>query len=346
MSKTNEKTAISSRCSGFWVVGEIAPDGRLRKVTLELLNEAKKLADRRGQLSVCVLLSPDLPDGFEAEIRKAGCSHILLLDCGTREFDVSVFTEALIEAIEAKNPEVVLLPATVQGRELAPRVACRLRTGLTADCTDLDLDGAGNLVQIRPTFGGNILASILTPEMRPQMATVRPNVFACDQHSAAKEIKTERLTTSLSSSVLGAMHLLERVKKETALQKLDEANIVISGGYGMESKENFAWIYKVAKLLNAAPGATRKAVDHSWAEEDIQVGQTGQSVAPDLYIACGISGALQHTMGMKRAKKIIAINRDPAAPIFAMADVAILGNATDVLKELYQSLAKQSDKTK
>jgi electron transfer flavoprotein alpha subunit len=203
----------------------------------------------------------------------------------------------------------------------------------------LDLDEDGNLIQIRPTYGGSIMASIITPNNRPQIASIRPNVMEVIL-SEQRNIDVEKIVVSLLYEKQRT-RWIEIIEKKDSYHDISEANVVIVGGYGMESKENFKLIYKIASLINASPGATRKSVDEGWALEEIQVGQTGKTIAPDIYIACGVSGALQHTIGMKRSKKIIAINQDPAAPIFSMCDVAILGNAPEILKEVYECLVKK-----
>jgi electron transfer flavoprotein alpha subunit len=212
-----------------------------------------------------------------------------------------------------------------------------LQTGLTADCTGLDIDSDGNLIQIRPTYGGNIIASIISPNHRPQLASVRPNVFA------VRPAKPQGNLTLYKESI-EPEHLEDRVRlvkseeKEDAYRDVTEADILIVGGYGVGSKENFQKLEKLAIRMNAAIGATRKAVDEGWAPADVQVGQTGKTVAPSLYIGCGVSGALQHTIGMKNAKTIITINNNPAAPIFAMSDVAILGDCVEVCEALCERI--------
>jgi electron transfer flavoprotein alpha subunit len=216
-------------------------------------------------------------------------------------------------------------------------VACRLQNGLTADCTRLEIDENGNLVQIRPTYGGNIMASIIAPYHRPQMASVRPNVMQIIEAKRNSELRCTQMDIRPDENA-DRVALLSRIEKELNFKDVCESEVIVAGGYGLGSKENFKWIHKLSSKLNAAAGATRKVVDEGWAPLEIQIGQTGKTVAPDLYIACGISGALQHSIGIKNAKKVIAINNDPAAPIFSMCDIAVLGDAVSVLKALYERI--------
>jgi electron transfer flavoprotein alpha subunit len=330
---------------GFWVVSETENSGRLLKVSLELLSEAKKLAGQKNEKTIAVVLNQEIPVSWETDIASTGCEEILQLDVDGCRYNAELFTEAIAQAVLDKRPEVILFPATVNGRDLAPRVACRLETGLTADCTGLDLDDKGNLVQIRPTYGGSIMASIVTPHHRPQMASVRPNVFKVVKGKAPLGgVRVEKLEIQPHIRP-DRTRWIERLEKELSFMDVSEAKVLVAGGYGMGSQDNFKLIYKLSSYLNAAAGATRKAVDEGWAPAEIQVGQTGKTVAPEVYIACGISGALQHTLGIKHSKKIIAINNDPAAPIFSISDVAILGDVVDVLNELCKLIEDRKEQT-
>lgn len=317
---------------GFWVVGLEAEGERLNKVTLELLSEARKLADKKKERVTLLIKGTEACGDWKEEASKVGCDKILLIESRTSGYDAKIYTDALEYAVRQLRPEVVLFPATVNGRDLAPRVSGRLRTGLTADCTGLSLDENGNLLQVRPTYGGSVMASILTPGHRPQMASVRPNVMEISWVSEKREPEVERLE-GFSSGPEENLKFVESREKNNVFAELTEANIVIAGGYGLKNKENFRKLFRLCDKLNAAAGATRKAVDEGWAPAEIQVGQTGTTVAPDLYIAFGVSGALQHSLGMKNAKKVIAVNHDPAAPIFDICDVAVLGDAGEILEE-------------
>ena len=323
---------------GFMVVGEMDETSGIKKVTLELLSEARRLADKRGQNVSCVLLCDRLPAGAVDQIGKTGCDTVYLYeDSALAHYSTDVYSHLVIDIIKKYKPETVLFPASENGRDLAPRVACRLKTGLTADCTALDIDTDGNLLQIRPTYGGNILATIVTPRHRPQMASVRPNVMRIDERMRAGRCDVSRVDIAVDSLRDRARYIGKK-EKDIIFKDITDAQVIIAGGYGMKNAGNFTWIYKVAAKLGAAAGASRKAVDEGWAPADIQIGQTGKTIAPDLYIACGISGALQHSIGLKNAKKVISINNDPAAPIFALSDVALIGDATSILKEIYTML--------
>jgi electron transfer flavoprotein alpha subunit len=323
--------------SGFWVIGE-SEGKKLRKVTLELLSEAKKLADKRNQKVTAVLVVEELLDEWRQSIAQTGCDEILQIRLGkAKGYSTDLHTQAVVEAVRKRKPETVLFAATENGRDLAPRVACRLQNGLTADCTRLEIDENGNLVQIRPTYGGNIMASIIAPYHRPQMASVRPNVMQIIEAKRNSELRCTQMDIRPDENA-DRVALLSRIEKELNFKDVCESEVIVAGGYGLGSKENFKWIHKLSSKLNAAAGATRKVVDEGWAPLEIQIGQTGKTVAPDLYIACGISGALQHSIGIKNAKKVIAINNDPAAPIFSMCDIAVLGDAVSVLKALYERI--------
>ena len=320
--------------NGVWVIMETDTRSQApKKVSYELLCEARKLADRLGQAVTAVCLCKKLADETVEMLSAIGCDELLLVENGLLEYyNTDIFTGIIAGCISRRKPSIVLFPATEDGRDLAPRVAGRLRVGLTADCTALDIDGENRLVQIRPTYGGSIMASIVTPYHRPQMASIRPNVFRIEYGAKKTPLKIERPIVTIDAKGLRLKRLGIR-QKETVYKDVSEAEIIIAGGYGM-GKDNFKLLHELAIKTGAAVGATRKAVDEGWAPFEIQIGQTGKTVAPELYIACGISGALQHSIGVKNAKKIIAINADPAAPIFSISDVAILGDSGQILREL------------
>jgi electron transfer flavoprotein alpha subunit len=322
---------------GIWVVMEMhAETGAPKKVSFELLSEARKLADRLGQSVTAVCLCTAERKEVREDLLNVGCDELLLFEHGLLgEYDTDVYTAVLSGLILQRKPAAVLFPGTENGRDLAPRVSARVRTGLTADCTALDIDDEGRLVQVRPTYGGNVIASIITPESRPQMASVRPNVF---QVVHARKPGARLEVTCFSHGLNKSMFRVKHggiTKKTQAWLDVAEADILLVGGYGL-GRENFNLLRRLAAKLGGAVGATRKAVDEGWAPFEIQIGQTGKTVAPRLYLACGVSGALQHTIGFKNAGKIIAINNDPFAPIFKISDVAILGDAGQVLPRLME----------
>lgn len=320
--------------TGIWAVMQVdSISGNPKKVSYELLSEARKLGDRLNQRVSAVCLCKSEPEGIRRSLEEVGCNDLLLLENDLFEnYNTDIFTGIIAGLISQRKPGVVLFPATEDGRDLAPRVAGRLQVGLTADCTALDIDGEGRLIQIRPTYGGNIMASIITPYHRPQMASIRPNVFKVETYN--KKVKTEVIKLDYKVDPNAIRVKRTGVKpKETVYKDVSEAEIIIAGGYGV-GKENFKLLHELAIKTGAAVGATRKVVDEGWAPFEIQIGQTGKTVAPELYIACGISGALQHSIGVKNSRKIIAINNDPGAPIFSMSDVSILGDIRQILQEL------------
>jgi len=338
-----EKQTASVDTSGYkdiWVVAEMDPKlGEAKKVSFELLAEARKLADKLNQRTIAVLLCGRMPDRFSEQAADVGCDEIIAVEDKVFEhYDTEIFTSILTEMISGRKPGSVLFPATENGRDLAPRISGRLKVGLTADCTGLDIDADKNLLQIRPTFGGNIIASIISPNHRPQMASVRPNVFQVEQSGRTKPRVTKIPIGTYK--VHPGFRFIRSEEKTNAFEDVTDKSIVIAGGYGLGSKENFEILKKVADRMNAALGATRKAVDEGWAPFEIQVGQTGKTIAPDVYIAFGISGALQHTIALKNAKTVIAVNNDPTAPIFRVSDVAILGDAIDVACNLNRIFEK------
>ena len=338
LSEAHEPTAPSVRGRAEYWVMELAgvSQANLTKVTLELLSAAHRLSREKPAKVVLVTGVDSVPRAWLSEAASVGCDEVLCLQ-GNRSGDIMHFwADAEEQAARARKPEVILFPAVADGRDLAPKVACRLQTGLTADCTDLQMDGEGNLLQIRPTYGGSIIATIRTPLHRPQMASVRPNVLPIMASESANmpTVSAFKVETGDDKGV----RLIEAKTKNAAFQPLEEAEIIIAGGYGLGSRENFELLFKLSAKLNAAVAASRKAVDMGWAPAEIQVGQTGKTVAPKLYMAFGISGALQHTLGMNRSARIIAINTDPAAPIMKMSDVPVLGDSAEILRKMLDTL--------
>lgn len=327
--------------SNIWVVMEVNPvHNHLQKVSLELLSEARRLADKLGQKTAAVLLCDKIPDKFQQQVLSVGCDIIYVAEQDVfAYYDTIIYAKAVVELVKKYKPASVLFPASENGRDLAPRVSCSLQVGLTADCTGFDIDEDNNLVQIRPTYGGNIMASIISPNHRPQLASARSNVFCVAD--AAQEGEPQFIREKIKFSEDDrVVQLLKVVEKDSVFKDVAESDIVIVAGMGVGSKENYKKIEKLAAKMGAAIGATRKVVDEGWAPPEVQVGQTGKTIAPDLYIACGVSGALQHSIGMKNAKYKIAINTDAAAPIFKMCDVSILGDCVRVAEELYEKVIK------
>ncbi len=325
--------------SGVWVFAE-QRNGKVNPVSYELLGEGRKLAQARGGELSAILLGWRIKDEAE-ELIQRGADRVYLVDSPQlKDFLVEGYTRALVELIREYRPEIVLGGATSLGRSLIPRVATKLRTGLTADCTGLEVDSEnGFLLQTRPAFGGNIMATIICPNHRPQMATVRPKVMReapadqkRDGEVILKEIKSDRLSSPT--------RLLRAVKEEGETANIAEADIIVSGGRGLGDPSNFALIEELAKTLEGAVGASRAAVDAGWIPYSHQVGQTGKTVCPKLYFACGISGAIQHLVGMQSAKVIVAVNKDPEAPIFKVATYGMVGDLFQVIPALIKRIKK------
>jgi len=317
-----------SACKGVWVFAE-QRDGRVAPIAYELLGIGRRLADeRRAGLSAVVF---GAPESEALELIRWGADRVFISDDPVLErFNDEPYSQLLSMLIEEHRPEIVLAGATPMGRSFIPRVAARLRAGLTADCTSLEIDSeTGNLLQIRPAFGGNIMATILCPNSRPQMATVRPRVMKRGQYS--KDRKGEIINVR-GRGLSSRTRVIETIKEVSDLTvNLQEADIIVSGGRGLGGPEGFELLAELAEVLGGAIGASRAAVDEGWIPYSHQVGQTGKTVCPRLYIACGISGAVQHLVGMQSSDIIIAINKNPEAPIFSVATYGIVGDVYEVL---------------
>lgn len=321
----------------IWVYIE-TEEGKQKAVGFELLAPGRNLADKRG----CSLVAVVIGNGVEETAKQAiayGADQVLLLDAPEYNiYNTDVFGEAMVGLIEKYQPEGILIGATNNGRDLGPCVSCRIKTGLTADCTAIDLDAeSGNIAWTRPAFGGNLMATILCPNTRPQMGTVRPGVF---KKPVVDESRTGEIIREQMKIPENRVELIKRVREVAESVNLDEAEIIVSGGNGVGSAENFSYIKALADALGGAVGASRAAVDNGWISHAHQVGQTGKTVAPKLYIACGISGAIQHIAGMSGSDTIIAVNKDPDAPIFSVADYGIVGDLFEVLPVLTAEFKK------
>jgi electron transfer flavoprotein alpha subunit len=259
-----------------------------------------------------------------------------------REYSIDGYTTALTSVIIDKKPSIVLYGATIKGRELAPRIAARLNLGLTADCTELSINKEKQLVQTRPAFGGNIMASILTPYTRPQMATVRPNTFSKNKISKPKKRKIEELIIKLEKQSIRTK-VIEEFRSKTEIINIEDADILISVGRGIGSVENINLIHELAQELKGTVSSSRALVDLGWTKHPIQVGQSGKTVSPRLYIALGISGAIQHLVGMQTSDIIVAINSDPDAPIFKVADFGIVGDMFEIIPQFLKLFRKSKE---
>lgn len=336
------KVAVSDleSWSGVWVFAEFR-DGRIAPVALELLGIGRQLADQRGVALSAVLLGSGLGEQAR-ELVGFGADRVYQVEHPTlASFTDDAYGNILADLARTHNPEIILAGATAIGRSFIPRVATMLATGLTADCTDLAIRQAdGVLLQTRPAFGGNIMATIECPHTRPQMATVRPLVMKPLAFDAARSGEIVEVNPA-PALLLSRVEVVESVREAGNQINITEADILVAGGRGLESEKGFALVHEVAELLGGAVAASRGAVDSGWVGYPHQVGQTGKTVCPKIYVACGISGAIQHLVGMQSSDTIIAINRDENAPIFEVATYGIVGNVFEVLPVLIERLRER-----
>ena len=321
-------------------------------VSQELLTKGRSLANQLGVQLEAIAAGSDLK-GIENQILQYGVDVLHVFDdkC-LAPYTTAPHSAILVKLFQEEQPQIALMGATVIGRDLGPRVSSALGSGLTADCTNLEIGEYEDkktgqvyenlLYQIRPAFGGNIIATIVNPDHRPQMATVRQGVMKnepCGKRKA--EIKIHKVTDYVSAADMAVTVIDRHMQKPS--HHLDSASIVVAGGYGMGSREGFDMLYKLADALHAEVGASRAAVDAGFVDHDRQIGQTGITVRPKLYIACGISGQIQHIAGMRESSLIMSINQDPDAPINAIADYVITGRVEDVIPKLirhYKEISK------
>ncbi|WP_367882705.1 electron transfer flavoprotein subunit alpha/FixB family protein [Victivallis vadensis] len=319
--------------------------GKIADVSLELVCKGRELAAQLGVKTEAVLLGDNVA-GCVDTLFAYGCDNVFLAEDSRLEpFTVLPYAKVIMDLIRAHKPNILLFGATLKGRELAPRVASEKLGGLTADCTDLRIDDfedkknnksyTNKLMQIRPAFGGNIIATIVNTWDDPQMVTVREGVMKLDEPDFGRKGTVTPVEVKLTDAET-VIKVLERVRADKEVD-LKSAQIIVAGGYGVGSKANFKLIYDLAEALGGEVGASRAAVDAGWIDHDHQVGQTGVTVRPRLYIACGISGSIQHCAGMSESKKIIAINTDPGAPIFSVAHYAIVGDLNTVIPQMIKA---------
>ncbi|MGN0204052.1 MAG: electron transfer flavoprotein subunit alpha/FixB family protein [Coprococcus sp.] len=309
-------------------------DGELQKVGIELIGEAAKLAAALDQKVAAVLLGHNITDKARELIARGADYVIVVDDAMLADYVTEPYAKAMTAIIKEKDPEIVLYGASSIGRDLAPRVSARVHTGLTADCTALAIDDETKLLMMtRPAFGGNIMATIVCENHRPQMATVRPGVMKSLDADAARTGDIEQFHVTFSNADMN-VKVLETVKTDHKTVDITEAKILVSGGRGVGNADNFKLLEELAATLGGEVSASRACVDSGWISSDRQVGQTGKTVRPDLYLACGISGAIQHAAGMENSDYIIAINKDEGAPIFGIADLGIVGDLNKILPKL------------
>ena len=323
---------------GVWVFAEQRA-GKLTSVSLELLGKAQELAASLGQ-DVSALLLGSKVSGLAKSLINHGADRVYLAEHrALKDFRTLAYTKVIEELVARYRPNILLMGATHVGRDLAPRVSRRIGVGLTADCTELSIDPEeGILLQTRPAFGGNVMATIANRYSRPQMATVRPGVME-PRPTPGKKGRVIRHKVSLKEREIG-VKVLEVVKEKKKGVNLSEAKVIVAGGRGVGNAEGFRKLEKLAAAIGGEVAGTRVAVEEGWIPPERQVGQTGQSVRPELYIACGISGAIQHRAGMMNSRYVIAINKDSRAPIFQVADWSIVGDLHDVVPEMIKELKK------
>lgn len=315
-------------------------DGKLQKVGIELLGKAAELAASLNQKVVAVLLGHNVKERAK-DLIAYGASEVIVVDHPLlKEYITEPYAKATSAIIKAYEPEIMLFGATSIGRDLAPRVSARVHTGLTADCTGLAIEEETDyLLMTRPAFGGNIMATIVCAKHRPQMATVRPGVMQALPRDDARQGGVVEFDAGLSDADRN-VKLLEVVKGEKHCADITEAKVIVSGGRGVGAPEKFAMLRSLADALGGEVASSRACVDAGWMERDRQVGQTGKTVRPKLYVACGISGAIQHLAGMEGSDYVIAINKSSTAPVFDAADLGIVGDVNAIVPKLTDAIAK------
>ena len=331
---------MEAKTKDLWVFVETKEDGSAKNVGLELLAPGRDIANKQGGSLVALVVGCGVDSAVE-ECAAYGADKVVVVDGEEfKDYSTDAYAAALATLIEKYGPASVLIGATPNGRDLGPRVSCRLNTGLTADCTGLDVDEAtGCVCWTRPAFGGNLMAVIMCPDHRPQMGTVRPGVFKKPAETEKKaEIIRENFHFPAENIRTKTLEIIREAAGE--IVDLEGADIIVSGGRGVGSPEGFKVLQELCDALGATLGCSRAAVDAGWISHSHQVGQTGKTVGPKVYIACGISGAIQHLAGMSGSDYIVAINKDADAPIFGVADYGIVGNLFDVVPALTAEIKK------
>ncbi|MDP4178972.1 MAG: electron transfer flavoprotein subunit alpha/FixB family protein [Bacillota bacterium] len=327
---------------GLWVFAE-QREGVLQKVSLELLGKGRQLADKLGVELTAVLLGSNI-DKLAKEVVAFGADKVLYANHHLlKNYTTDGYTKVICDLVNENKPEILLVGASFIGRDLGPRIAARLDTGLTADCTALDTDDTTrNLMMTRPAFGGNLMATIECADHRPQMSTVRPGVF--EKLKKDENRQGEIINVDVKIDDADIRTKVEKVVKSVKdIADISEAKIIVSGGRGVGSKENFTVLKELANILGGSVAASRAAVENGWVDKAYQVGQTGKTVRPTVYIACGISGAIQHLAGMQDSDYIIAINKDESAPIMKVADLALVGDFSKIIPEMISQVKALND---
>ena len=327
---------------GIWVFAE-QREGIIQEVTLEILGKATEMAFASNEKVATVLIGHDIKPLADELIYYGADLVVVVEDELLKDYQTNTYTDVLENIVKKYKPSSLLFGATTIGRDLAPRLATRINTGLSADCIDLEMDKEGMLIQTKPSFGGNIMVEIMCPNHRPQMATVRPKVLPTPEKDDSRkgDIIVEQMEINTANMLTS---IIKRVKESMEAEKIEEADIVIAGGRGIQCKENFAMLDKLAKTLGGIVGCTRPPASEGWLSEKNQIGQSGKTIAPKLLICCGISGAVQYTVGMENSEVVIAINRDPSAPIFSYADYGIVGDCNEIVPILTEKLKEVLNK--
>lgn len=324
--------------SNILIYAEVTQENYIHTVVFELSNKALELSEKFDNATISALLicKNGLAENYKEAFKNSGFDKVYIAENDRfTHYSTELYAKTAIDIIKEIKPDIILIGATIQGRDLAPRISTSLHTGLTADCTGLDINEKGQLMATRPTFGGQLMATILCKNT-PQMATVRPKVFK----PLAQDVVKNTEFIYFEPQIADIKRKVEFVEFEkylkSSINELDSAEIIVAGGKGMKNDKGFALLKDFAKALGGAVGASRGAVEMGLAQADIQIGQTGKTVSPKLYIACGISGAIQHMVGIENSDKIIAINTDSNAPIFNNCDCGIVADAFDVIPELIE----------
>jgi len=325
--------------SGILIYAQLTRDSNVLSVVSELASESQKLSQKLGnELVSAVVLTNDYNiDNIKSSLKNSGFDKVYILKNEIfKEYSTDIYSKVIIDLVKEVSPSIMLFGATTQGRDLAPVIASELNTGLTADCTALDINEKGKLAATRPTFGGNLMATILCKNY-PQMATVRPKVLQVENIQGKDTEFFERyIEFNNLKSRTQIIDFIKNIQNENIT--LNDSDIIIAGGKGLKNENGFKQLRELANLLGGVVGATRGAVDIGIADSSMQIGQTGKTVCPKLYIAIGISGAIQHQVGMCGSKKIIAINSDEKAPIFDISDIGIVGDLNEIIPELIKEL--------
>ncbi|MDD2488126.1 MAG: electron transfer flavoprotein subunit alpha/FixB family protein [Bacteroidales bacterium] len=313
-------------------------DGNIQGVAFELLGKARDLANQLQEEVYAILLGgKDIEQKAESLIASGADRVILATEKELEQYTTETYAQAICQIVNDYKPSILLLGATTIGRDLGPRLSARLTTGLTADCTKLEISEEKELLMTRPAFGGNLMATIICSDHRPQMSTVRPGVMKAMEKDETRKGKIDRVTINFNKSKF-KVRIIETVKEKSDMIDITEAKILVSGGRGVGTEKGFESMEELAKLLNAEVAASRAAVDAGLIDHDRQVGQTGKTVRPDLYFAFGISGAIQHIAGMEESEFIVAINKDRYAPIMQIADLGIVGDVRKIIPALTERL--------